>query len=88
MHCRLPLLTQNQFFLDLWNDITKLSSQKHDLDKTSKLAIQTVTNDAAEGTVFDETNTGYKALSSRVEQTILNLLKREIQHSMKPYFRK
>lgn len=47
-----------------------------------------MTQHTVEGTVFDETNTGYKTLCSRVETAIVNLLKRELQHSMKDYFKK
>jgi hypothetical protein len=65
-----------------------LSSSKQTLDQSSKDAIKAVTQHAVEGTVFDETNTGYKDLCTRVETAIVNLLKRELQHSMKDYFKK
>lgn len=77
-----------EFFLQLWHDITTLSGSKQTLDQTSKDAIKAVTQHAVEGTVFDETNTGYKELCNRVENSIVNLLKRELQHSMKEYFKK
>lgn len=70
-----------------------MSSQKQKLENPTKEAIANVTHSSqlemqSEGTVFDETISSYKTLLSRVEHTMVGLLKRELQHVMKDYFKK
>jgi hypothetical protein len=80
---------QELFFLELWQDISKLNKT----DKKTTEAFDKATtanfpdNEEDEGTLFDETISSYSKLKERIALTIHSHLRKELQHSMKTYFR-
>ena len=88
----LEFWSEDLFFLELWEDVSKLSSKKS-LDKKVHDTIEDVStanvpqSEEDEGTLFDETIASYTRLKVRAMHSIQSLLKKELQSSMKDYFR-
>lgn len=83
---------QDLFFLELWNDISTLSTKNKRLDSKVSQAVGDSSatipeNEDDEGTLFDETVASYNKLKHRVTLTISSVLKKELQHSMSDYFK-
>ncbi|CAN6660518.1 hypothetical protein TRVA0_032S01134 [Trichomonascus vanleenenianus] len=89
----LEIWGQSVFFLELWDDISKLSSSSKKLDNKTSLALKdsqaTIPhNEEEDGTLFDETIASYSKLKERVFLTVQSLLKKELQTAMHDYLRK
>lgn len=78
---------QDLFFLDLWDDISRLSSGARDKETKKTGSARIPDNEDDEGTLFDETLTLYCKLKGRVQLAINSLVRKELQSGMRDYFR-
>lgn len=70
--------SEQEFFLQLWDDISANTSLSKDFSDSS----------FNNTTLFDETIQSYSTLKLNAEKTLLNLLKNELSQAIKPYFKK
>lgn len=78
---------QDLFFLELWDDISRLSSKAREKEAKPSSSVKIPGNEEDEGTLFDETLASYLKLKGRVSLSINSLIRKELQAGMKEYFR-
>lgn len=79
---------QDLFFVELWEDISRVNERSDQKSITTKESSITIPEDEDnEGTLFDETVISFQKLLNRVILNINNLIGKEIKSSMREYFR-
>jgi hypothetical protein len=78
---------QDLFFLELWDDISRLSSKARDKEAKKSGSAKIPDSEEEEGTLFDETLASYSKLKGRVVLSINALIRKELQAGMRDYFR-
>lgn len=79
---------QDLFFVELWEDISRVNERSDHKPISSKASSITIPEDEDnEGTLFDETVISFQKLLNRVILNINNLIGKEIKSSMREYFR-